>query len=60
MNSSIGSKLEIENLSFTYPGQDAEVIKKVNLVLEKGKTYAVVGKMDAVKVPLLKLFQVTI
>lgn len=42
--SSIGSKLEIENLSFTYPEQDAEAIKRVDLVLEKGKTYAVVGE----------------
>lgn len=55
MNSSIGSKLEIENLSFTYPGQDAEVIKKVNLVLEKGKTYAVVGENGCGKSTFAKI-----
>ena len=55
VNSSIGSKLEIENLSFTYPGQDAEVIKKVNLVLEKGKTYAVVGENGCGKSTFAKI-----
>lgn len=53
--SSIGSKLEIENLSFTYPEQDAEVIKRVNLVLEKGKTYAVVGENGCGKSTFAKI-----
>ena len=53
--SSIGSKLEIENLSFTYPEQDAEAIKRVDLVLEKGKTYAVVGENGCGKSTFAKI-----
>jgi ATP-binding cassette subfamily B protein len=34
--------LEFENVSFTYPGGKT-VLKKVNLKLKKGKTYALVG-----------------
>lgn len=55
ISSSIGSKIEIENLSFTYPRQDVEVIKRVNLVLEKGKTYAVVGENGCGKSTFAKI-----
>ena len=55
ISSSIGSKIEIENLSFTYPQQDVEVIKRVNLVLEKGKTYAVVGENGCGKSTFAKI-----
>lgn len=53
--SSIGSRIEIENLSFVYPMQEAEVIKGVNLVLEKGNTYAIVGENGCGKSTFAKI-----
>ena len=35
MNSSIGSKLEIENLSFTYPGQECGGNEKKSILYWK-------------------------
>lgn len=39
----IGEKIEIKNLSYKYPEMNSAVIKDVNVVFEKGKTYAIVG-----------------
>jgi ATP-binding cassette subfamily B protein len=47
--------LKFKNVSFKYPG-GKEVLHKINLNLEKGKTYALVAQPAAAKPPLLHLW----
>lgn len=47
--------LEFVNVSFKYPGTEKYVIKNVNLRLEKGNHYAVVGANGAGKTTIIKL-----
>ena len=47
--------LEFVNVSFKYPGTDKYVIKNLNLRLEKGNHYAIVGANGAGKTTLIKL-----
>ena len=44
----------IENLSFRYPGADADVLRNVNLSIERGDFVAVVGGNGAAKTTLCK------
>lgn len=47
--------LELENVSYTYlDGQEA-VLKNINFIFEKGKTYAIKGKSGSGKTTLLSL-----
>ncbi len=46
--------IEIENLSFHYPGQEA-LLKNVSLVARQGERIAIVGKSGCGKTTLLKL-----
>lgn len=47
--------IEFEHVSFTYPGSDREVLKDINLVVEKGEKIAIVGVNGAGKTTLMKL-----
>lgn len=47
--------LEFRNVNFTYPGTDVRVIDNLNLTLEGGKSYALVGLNGAGKTTLIKL-----
>ena len=48
--------IEVENLSFTYPGAGNEpALKNLNLTIERGKTTAIVGMSGNGKTTLLKL-----
>lgn len=40
----LGKRMEIQNLSFIYLGQEDYALREVNAILEKGKTYAVIGE----------------
>ncbi|WP_125107164.1 ATP-binding cassette domain-containing protein [Gulosibacter massiliensis] len=44
----------IENLSFRYPGAEADVLRNVNLTIERGDFVAVVGGNGAAKTTLCK------
>ncbi len=48
-------KLELKNVSFTYPGSEKNVIQHMNLVIEKPMNLAIVGLNGAGKTTLLKL-----
>lgn len=45
--------LSLENISFSYA--DAPILKKVNVLFERGKKYAIIGKSGSGKSTLLKL-----
>lgn len=47
--------ISINNLSFTYPGTDVSVLSNINLLIEEGKTTAIVGSSGSGKTTLLKL-----
>lgn len=47
--------LEFRNVNFTYPGTNVRVIDNLNLTLEGGKSYALVGLNGAGKTTLIKL-----
>lgn len=47
--------LEFKNVSFSYPGSTKKVIDNLNLVLQGGKSYALVGLNGAGKTTLIKL-----
>lgn len=48
-------RLDIEDLSFRYPGTDRYILRHLNLSLEKGKSYSLVGINGAGKSTLIKL-----
>lgn len=48
-------KLEIKNLSFTYPGSDQPILKEINLSLSPGGKIAIVGPSGAGKSALAQL-----
>lgn len=58
----LGGRIEIRNLSFTYPGSAARALKNINLTLERGKTLGILGKTGCGKTTLtnllLKLYEV--
>lgn len=48
-------KLEMKNVSFKYPNTNHYVIKDINVVFEKGKTYAIVGENGSGKTTFIKV-----
>lgn len=48
-------EIELENVSFTYPESDKEVLKNINLNLRKGENLALVGVNGAGKTTLVKI-----
>ncbi|TSE09739.1 peptidase domain-containing ABC transporter [Aquimarina algiphila] len=51
----INHDLQIENLSFTYPGKKEPVLKNINLTIPTNKTTAIVGVSGSGKTTLIKL-----
>ena len=51
----IGHRIELQNVSFRYPGTDRDVIKNMSCVLEPGSTVVLVGLNGAGKTTLIKL-----
>lgn len=47
--------IEFRNVSFSYPGTEAEILKNVSFRLETGKHYAFVGANGAGKTTIIKL-----
>jgi len=47
--------LEFKNVSYRYPDCDENIFEHVNLKIEKGKTYSVVGENGAGKTTLLRM-----
>lgn len=45
--------IEFKNFSFTYPGEEAPLLKDINLTLNKGETLGIVGKTGSGKTTLL-------
>jgi subfamily B ATP-binding cassette protein MsbA len=43
------NKIQLENLTFSYPGNQEKVLKNIQLTIEKGKTVALVGASGAGK-----------
>ena len=48
-------KMEIRNLTFSYPGTENVVLRDLNITIEKGKRYALVGANGSGKTTLIKL-----
>jgi len=48
-------KIEIKNLSFTYPNDDKPILKDINLEIPEGKTAAIVGPTGCGKTTLVNL-----
>jgi ATP-binding cassette subfamily B protein len=51
----IEGRIEFVNLSFTYPGANAPVIRDIHLTIEKGTTVAFVGRTGTGKSTLMSL-----
>lgn len=49
------SDITFENVSFSYPGLNTEVLKKINIVIPCGKVTAIVGASGSGKTTILKL-----
>jgi ABC-type bacteriocin/lantibiotic exporter with double-glycine peptidase domain len=49
------SRIELNNVSFAYPGSETEVIRHMNLQIEPGERIAITGKSGCGKTTLLKL-----
>ena len=45
--------IEFKDFNFTYPGEDAPLLKETNLTLNKGETLGIVGKTGSGKTTLL-------
>ncbi len=54
-NRDMRGKLDVCNLSFTYPNSDKEVLKDVSFSMEENKSYAIVGKSGSGKTTLVKV-----
>ncbi len=48
-------KIELRNVSFSYPGTKKKVLEHINLKIEAGRHYAIVGGNGAGKTTLIKL-----
>ncbi|HHY46059.1 MAG TPA: ABC transporter ATP-binding protein [Firmicutes bacterium] len=53
--SSIDGHIEFRHLTFTYPGREKPALEDINLVVEKGKTLAIVGRSGSGKTTLANL-----
>ena len=49
------NKIEIKNLKFQYPHSTMPVLNGINLVIERGKKYAIIGENGAGKTTLIKI-----
>ena len=47
-------KIEFKNFRFNYPNEDKEILKGINLVINKGETIGVVGKTGSGKTTLIR------
>jgi ABC-type multidrug transport system fused ATPase/permease subunit len=47
--------LELSNVTFTYPGMEACILKGINMKIEKNKHYSIVGANGAGKTSLIKI-----
>ncbi len=47
-------KIEFKNVSFKYPFDDVEVIKNINLEINKGETIGIVGPTGSGKSTLIR------
>jgi ATP-binding cassette subfamily B protein len=52
----ISGKFELCHLGYTYPGTDKPVLKDINLTIEAGESFAIVGRVGSGKSTLLKHF----
>ena len=50
-----GPKIEIKDLTFSYPSKDKEVLKNLNLTINAGEKIAIVGENGSGKTTLVKL-----
>ena len=46
---SFRSSIELKNVSFKYPGTNKEILKSVNLIIEKGDSLGIIGESGAGK-----------
>lgn len=53
--SSINGDIEINNLTFTYPGSNVPALKNINLKVKKGQTLGIIGKTGSGKSTLVNL-----
>lgn len=51
----VQGRIELKNLSFTYPGTDKQVLQGLNLSIEPGETVALVGRSGSGKTTLASL-----
>jgi ATP-binding cassette subfamily B multidrug efflux pump len=51
----ISGKIELKNLTFSYPGARRPALRNISVTIEKGKTLAVVGRTGSGKTTLLNL-----
>lgn len=54
-NKNTAHTIEFKNVSFSYPGVNRKIIDNLNLTLDGGKSYALVGLNGAGKTTLIKL-----
>jgi len=54
-NTGKGMRIELRNVSYTYPGTQALALRNVNLVLESGETLAIVGYNGSGKSTLARI-----
>lgn len=47
--------LEVKDLSFSFPSSDKVILEDINLVLDQGKSYAIVGENGSGKTTFIKL-----
>lgn len=55
MDKHIHGKIDIKDLSFRYPNTDDNVLKNINLSINKGETIGIIGKTGSGKTTLINL-----